>query len=124
MGDTPGLVEFFFDPICPWAYQTSRWIREVRARTGVAVRWRFFSLEEINRPDGKRHPWERRIAYGWTPMRIAAWLRRVDMSLCDRWYEVCGQALHVDGRRFYEADVAADLLASIGAPANAWNDAL
>ncbi len=99
----PAEIEFYFDPMCPWAYQTSVWIRDVRSQIGLDIRWRFFSLEEINRPDGKRHPWERPLAYGWTPMRVAAWLRRIDMDLCDRWYEACGKALHVDGRRFYDA---------------------
>ncbi|MGV0795722.1 hypothetical protein ABQF26_02070, partial [Mycolicibacterium elephantis] len=35
--------------MCPFAYQTSRWIREVRDQIGLEVNWRFFSLEEINR---------------------------------------------------------------------------
>ncbi len=120
----PTHIEFFFDPMCPWAYQTSVWIRDVRSQIGLDIQWRFFSLEEINRPAGKRHPWERPLAYGWTPMRVAAWLRRTDMNLCDRWYEACGQALHVDGRRFYEREVALDLLDSIGAPQTAWDDAI
>jgi 2-hydroxychromene-2-carboxylate isomerase len=121
---TPAPVEFFFDPMCPWAYQTSVWIRHVRRQRPLDIRWRFFSLEEINRPDGKRHPWERRLAYGWTPMRVAAWLRRIDNDLCGDWYEACGRALHVDGRRFYDVDVARALLAEIGAPAHAWDAAL
>ena len=120
----PTPIEFFFDPMCPWAYQTSVWIRDVRAQIDLEISWRFFSLEEINRPEGKRHPWERPLAYGWTPMRVAAWLRRIDMDLCDHWYEACGKALHVDGRRFYERDVAEDLLHSIGAPSGAWDAAL
>ena len=67
-------VEFWFDPMCPYAYQTSIWIRRVREQVPMQITWRFFSLEEINRPEGKKHPWEREISYGWTPMRIAAWL--------------------------------------------------
>jgi 2-hydroxychromene-2-carboxylate isomerase len=117
-------VEFFFDPMCPWAYQTSRWIRAVRATTGLTIDWRFFSLEEINRVEGKKHPWEREFAYGWTPMRVGAWLRRIDPALLDAWYEVCGRALHDEGRRPYETDVRAELLAEIGAPASAWDDAV
>lgn len=117
-------IEFFFDPICPWAYQTSVWIRRVRDARQLDITWRFFSLEEINRPDGKRHPWERPLAYGWTPMRVAAWLRRFDNELCGDWYEACGKALHVDGRRFYDETIARELLASIGAPADAWDQAL
>lgn len=122
--DAPAAVEFFFDPMCPWAYQTSVWIRRVRAAVGMDITWRFFSLEEINRPEGKRHPWERPLAYGWTPMRVGAWLRRIDMDLCDRWYEAAGRALHEEGRRFYDPVVAAELLAAIGAPADAWDAAL
>ena len=117
-------VDFWFDPMCPWAYQTSVWIRRVRLLQPLDIRWRFFSLEEINRPEGKRHPWERPIAYWWTPMRIAAWLRRIDMSLCDRWYEAAGEALHIHARRCYERQVADELLASIGAPADTWEAAL
>ena len=117
-------IEFFFDPMCPWAYQTSVWIRRVREQRQLDIAWRFFSLEEVNRPEGKKHPWERPLAYGWTPMRVAAWLRRVDPTLCDRWYEACGQALHVEGRRFYDVEVAHELLAAIGAPADAWAQAL
>lgn len=121
---TTPTVEFFFDPMCPYAHQTSLWLREVRRRTPLTVVWRFFSLEEVNRPDGKPHPWERPIAYGWTPMRIAAWLRRIDMDLCDRWYEAIGDALHVHGRRFHEREVAEELLTHIGAPAGTWDAAL
>ena len=122
--DASTPIEFFFDPMCPWAYQTAVWIRRVRTQIDLDITWRFFSLEEVNRPEGKRHPWERPLAYGWTPMRVAAWLRRIDMQLCDRFYEVAGKALHEDGRRFYDRTVALELLAQIGAPADAWDAAL
>ncbi len=117
-------VEFFFDPMCPWAYQTSLWIREVRRLTGLTIDWRFASLEEFNRPEGKRHPWEREIGYGWTPLRVAALLRRHSMDACDAWYLACGRALHEEGRRPHEADVARELLASIGEPESVWDQAL
>ena len=72
----PESVDFHFDVMCPYAYQTSLWIREVRDRTGLEINWRFFSLEEINRVEGKKHPWEREWSYGWSMMRIGALLRR------------------------------------------------
>jgi len=117
-------VEFFFDPMCPWAYQTSLWIREVRRLTGLTIDWRFASLEEFNRPEGKRHPWEREIGYGWTPLRVAALLRRHSMDACDAWYLACGRALHEEGRRPHEVEVARELLASIGESASVWDQAL
>ena len=56
MTGRPEFVDFHFDVMCPYAYQTSLWIREVRDLTGVQVNWRFFSLEEINRQAGKETP--------------------------------------------------------------------
>jgi predicted DsbA family dithiol-disulfide isomerase len=90
-------VDFHFDPMCPFAYQTSLWIRDVREQVGIGINWRSFSLEEINRADGKKHPWEREWSYGWSLMRIGALLRRTDMSLLDRWYAAIGHELHAAG---------------------------
>src|SRR6478672_3784891 len=87
----PDSIEFFFDLMCPWAYQGAVWIREVRALTGLDIRWRFFSLEEINRVEGKKHPWERDWSYGWSQMRVGALLRREEPALLDRWYAATGE---------------------------------
>jgi len=110
----PAVVDFHFDIMCPYAYQTSLWIRNVRDATGLEVRWRFFSLEEINRAEGKKHPWEREWSYGWSMMRIGAWLRRQDMELLDRWYAQAGKALHVDGRKPHRPEVAEEILTEMG----------
>lgn len=117
-------IDFFFDPMCPWAYQTSLWIREVRRLTGLEIDWRFFSLEEINRPEGKKHPWERELAYGWSPMRVGAHLRRRDPAMCDAWYLACGRKLHELGRKPHDPEVARALLVDIGARTEDWDEAL
>ena len=106
-------VDFHFDVMCPYAFQTSLWIREVRDQTGLDVRWRFFSLEEINRAEGKKHPWERDWSYGWSMMRIGAHLGRIDPVLLDRWYLAAGTALHVDGRKPHRKEVAEALLVEL-----------
>jgi 2-hydroxychromene-2-carboxylate isomerase len=107
-------VEFHFDIMCPWAYQASLWIRDVRDQLGLNVSWRFFSLEEINRAEGKKHPWEREWSYGWSMMRVGALLRRTDPALLDRWYLAAGTALHVDGRKPHRPEVAAELIGQLG----------
>src|SRR5581483_2806091 len=107
----PTKVDFHFDVLCPWAYQTSLWIREV---DGLEVTWKFFSLEEINRQEGKKHPWEREWSYGWSMMRVGALLRRLDPALLDRWYLAAGTALHVEGRKPHRREVAEELVASLG----------
>ncbi|TSD93940.1 DsbA family protein [Skermania sp. ID1734] len=111
---TPRVVAFHFDPMCPFAYQTSLWIRNVRELTGLRIDWRFFSLEEINRVEGKKHPWEREWSYGWSLMRIGALLRRRDMDLLDRWYAITGRELHEHAGKPHEKETARRLLAEIG----------
>ncbi|MDQ3784674.1 MAG: DsbA family protein [Actinomycetota bacterium] len=41
-------VSFHFDPGCPWAWQASKWIREVANQTAIEIDWRLFSLALIN----------------------------------------------------------------------------
>ena len=41
-------LEFFFDPVCPWAWITSRWVTEVQGLRDYDVQWRFISLKFLN----------------------------------------------------------------------------
>jgi 2-hydroxychromene-2-carboxylate isomerase len=112
--EQPAWVDFHFDLMCPYAYQASLWIREVRELTGLQVNWRFFSLEEVNRAEGKKHPWEREWSYGWSMMRIGALLRRRGMEQVDAWYAAAGRALHVEGRKPHDRLVAKEIMAGLG----------
>lgn len=108
-------VDFYLDPICPWAYQTSRWIRSVREQNGLDIAWRFFSLETINHVDGKKWPWEREWSYGWSQMRIGAWLRREHGNdELDRWYSAVGEAFHLRGVKTQDRVVHGELLEALG----------
>ena len=109
-------VDFHFDVMCPWAYQTSKWIREARRVRDIEVTWRFFSLEEVNRQEGKKHPWERSWSYGWSMLRVAARLRReVDgEDGVDRFYEVAGRMLHEDGLKVHTPEGVEAVLREIG----------
>ena len=120
----PTTVDFHFDILCPYAYQTSKWIRSVRDELGITINWRFFSLEEVNRVEGKKHPWEREWSYGWSLMRIGALLRRSSMDDLDRWYELTGRALHEDGNRPHEPAVARALVEQLGLDPTLVDDAL
>ena len=42
-------IEFFWDPVCPFAWITSRWITKVSAQTGYKVDWRLISLRLLNK---------------------------------------------------------------------------
>src|SRR3546814_4431343 len=52
----PHDVEYFFDPGCPFAWQTSVWIRRVMALRGITVGWRFISLRFANEDDPNQPP--------------------------------------------------------------------
>ena len=41
-------LEFYFDPICPFAWVTSRWVEEVASLRGISVDWRFIALAIVN----------------------------------------------------------------------------
>jgi 2-hydroxychromene-2-carboxylate isomerase len=45
-------LDFFWDPVCPWAWITSRWVHEVIAQRGIDVDWRFISLKLVNAEKG------------------------------------------------------------------------
>jgi len=41
-------IHFYFDPVCPFAWMTSKWVRQVQAQREYTVDWRFISLRQIN----------------------------------------------------------------------------
>jgi predicted DsbA family dithiol-disulfide isomerase len=108
-------LQFFFDPMCPYAYQTSVWIRDVRAQIGLDITWRFFSLEEVNRVEGKRHPWERPWSYGWGQMRVGSLIRReLGNDELDRWYATMGSAFFTEGIKTHMPAVHEEVLLAHG----------
>ena len=108
-------IQFFFDPMCPYAYQTSVWIRDVRQQVGLDITWRFFSLEEVNRVEGKKHPWERPWSFGWGQMRVGSVIRReLGNDELDRWYAAVGSAFFDDGVKTHVPEVHAEVLEANG----------
>lgn len=45
-------VELFFDPVCPFCWVTSKWLRQVQRLDGIEVDWRFISLARLNAGPG------------------------------------------------------------------------
>ena len=108
-------IDFHFDPMCPYAYQTSRWIRTVRDAVDLEVTWKFFSLEEVNLTEGQRHPWERPWSFGFGQMRVGALIRReLGNDGIDRWYQAVGEAFFFAGVKTHVPERHAAVIAAAG----------
>jgi hypothetical protein len=97
-------VEFFWDPICPWAWLTSRWLTEVAEQRGLSVDWRFICLRLLN---GHRD-YERDFPAGYVAvhgtgqklLRVAAAIREAEgRGRMAELYTQFGGDIHVRGRR-------------------------
>ncbi len=97
-------LDFFFDPVCPWAWITSRWVVNASEQRDYEVNWRFISLwivNEENTRDWYTPQYRAGHFFGHTGLRIADAIRlgEDDPSAVGRWYTTLGTALHVRGER-------------------------
>jgi hypothetical protein len=129
-------VDFFWDPVCPWAWITSRWVTEVAGQRSLEVDWRFISLRMVN---------EEKYAAGTLPERAKAGhgmgrrLLRVAAAVRDRegperigdLYTALGTRIHLHqydlGEKLYTealAEVGLDPALADAAGSDAWDEAL
>lgn len=94
-------VEFFWDPVCPWAWITSRWVLNVMAQRPLHVDWRFISLRLVN--ENKRYDrefppeYERHHIRGLELLRVAAAVRaHVGRDAVLPLYSAFGRTIHME----------------------------
>jgi 2-hydroxychromene-2-carboxylate isomerase len=126
MTDTRDTADFWFDPLCPFAWITSRWVLEVEQVRDVQVRWRVMSLYFLNKDrdisDDYRGLTERGLPIGRVLMATE---KHAGADALLPLYTALGTRIHNE-KQDVDRDLAVAALAEAGLPADlidAWDDA-
>jgi len=113
-------VQFWFDPVCPWAWITSRWMLEVEQVRPVRTDWRIMSLAYLNlmQHEGKglSEDYQERMSRAWGPIRVcAAAAEHSGPGVLGPLYTALGTRFHNQHRR-EDPTVITEALAEAGLP--------
>jgi hypothetical protein len=113
----PTQVDFWFDPLCPWAWITSRWILEVEKVRPVAARWHVMSLAVLNeKKDDISDRYKELMKQAWGPVRVCvAAEQKFGSDVVLPLYTAIGTRFHNEKQDRNRATIEA-ALAEVGLP--------
>jgi len=112
-------ARFWFDPLCPWAWITSRWMHEVTAIRDVEVEWKVMSLAILNEGNEVPPEYAEAMAAAWGPVRVCIAAQEgygaQRPEVVGELYTAMGTRLHLQSRTDY-AKVIEESVAEVGLP--------
>ncbi len=113
MTDGRATADFWFDPICPWAWIASRWMKEVEKVRHVDTSFHVMSLAYLNADKDLPEDYREMMNSAWGPVRVCvAAADAHGQEALDRLYTELGNRLHVHGADRDRATVEAALSAA------------
>ncbi len=109
---TEDVADFWFDPLCPFAWITSRWILEVEQVRDIQVRWHAMSLYFLNKDRDLDPEYQKRVSRGLPVGRVLiATEQKLGADALGPLYTALGERIHQDkvelGRELVESSLAA-----------------